>query len=297
MERLLILLKKTLYYFVFGNFLIAFSAVALTHLSQFGTPINTGDLHLLSFVFFSTLLVYNLNILAGMKGMKNSPLRSVRHEWLLRHENFLKVVSIASLFFVFAEMLSLQRNALLFLFVPGIFALGYALPVPLGKGKIFRLRELPFVKIFLIAWVWGTFTVGLPLVQQSGFTELLHPKNFLLFFSRAVFICAITIPFDIRDLAYDNDKSVMTIPRFLGIEKSKISSLFLLLLFAAVSVLRYFFGFCQDAELIALLLSAFATSVLIKMINPKRKELFYSFCIEAMMIVQWALVIISCLLI
>ena len=54
-------LRKSLYYFVFGNFLIAFVGIALTHLSQLSEEISTGDLHLLVFVFFATLLVYNLN--------------------------------------------------------------------------------------------------------------------------------------------------------------------------------------------------------------------------------------------
>lgn len=289
-------LRKAIHYFVFGNFLIAFSAVALTHLSQYRQPMETGDLHLLVFVFFSTLLVYNLNLLAGMKGMRASAFRSERHSWIIKHEKFIQAFSVLSLIVCIAELTALKKDTLLFLFVPGIFALGYALPVPLGNGKIFRLREVAFVKIFLVAWVWGTFTVGLPFVQQQGFSIIYEPEHFLQFVSRAVFIFAITIPFDIRDLSYDSDKSVTTIPARLGMERSKTIALLLVVVFVALTMVRFQFGFCAMPELIALTLSAIQTAILVWMINQQRKELFYSLWMEGTMLLQWAMVMgVSCL--
>ncbi|MGE0636406.1 MAG: UbiA family prenyltransferase [Bacteroidia bacterium] len=285
--------RKPIYYFVFGNFLIAFSSVGLTHLSQLGKELTTGDLHLLVFVFFSTLLVYNLNLIEGMKGLKSSAFRSVRHNWIVKHEKFIWAFSVLSLIVSVAELTALSKDTLIFLLVPGLFALGYAVPIRLPGMKTIRLRELPFVKIFLVAWVWATFTVGLPLVQQSGLAELLQPKNFLLFFSRAVFIFAITIPFDIRDLAYDSDKHVATIPSRFGAEKSKYFSLVLLLVFVASSFVRCNSGFCNMNEFIALTISALVSAALVLMVNSQRKELFYSLGIESTMIIQWTLVLLS----
>lgn len=285
-------LRKLIHYFVFGNFLIAFSAVALTHLSQLSEEITTGDLHLLVFVFFSTLLVYNFNLLEGMKELKSSAFRSSRHNWIVRHEKFIWAFSVLSLIVCLGELTALKKDTLIFLLVPSLFALGYAVPIKISGMKTLRLREIPVIKIFLIAWVWGTFTVGLPLVQQSGLAELLQPKNFLLFFSRAIFIFAITIPFDIRDLEYDSDKHVTTIPSKFGIENSKYFSLALILLFAAISLLRLYFSFCNSSEFIALLLSAVVTALLILNINKDRKELFYSGFMDGAMLIQWLLVIL-----
>ncbi len=286
------LLRKPIYYFVFGNFLIAFSSVGLTHLSQLGKELTTGDLHLLVFVFFSTLLVYNLNLIEGMKGLKSSAFRSTRHNWIVKHEKFIWAFAVLSLIVSIAELTALKKDTLLFLLVPGVFALGYAVPIKLPGMKIIRLRELPFVKIFLVAWVWATFTVGLALVEQSGLAELLQPKNFLLFFSRAVFIFAITIPFDIRDLTYDSDKHIATIPSRFGIEKSKYISLFLLFIFIASSFVRCNFGFCNTHEFCALVISALVSAALVLMINSQCKELFYSLGIEGTMIIQWAVVLL-----
>lgn len=284
--------RKAIYYFVFGNFLIAFSALALTHLSQWGKELTTGDSHLLVFVFFSTLLVYNLNLIEGMKGLKASAFRSLRHNWIVKHEKFIWAFSVLSLMVSVAELTALNKDTLIFLLVPGLFALGYAVPVKLPGMKTIRLRELLFVKIFLVAWVWATFTVGLPLVEKSGLAELLQPKNFLLFFSRAVFIFAITIPFDIRDLTYDSDKQIATIPSRFGINNSKYFSVVLLFLFSAVTFLRFQFKFCSSAELAALVLSAISTAVLVIMISKTRKELFYSGLIEGTMLFQWLLVLL-----
>ena len=288
--------RKPIYYFVFGNFLIAFSSVGLTHLSQLGKELTTGDLHLLVFVFFSTLVVYNLNLIEGMKGLRASAFRSERHNWIVKREKFIWAFSVLSLIVSVAELTALKKDTLIFLLVPGLFALGYAVPIKLPGMKTIRLRELPFVKIFLVAWVWATFTVGLPLVQQSGMQELLTTDNFLLFFSRAVFIFAITIPFDIRDLAYDSDKHIATIPSRFGIEKSKYISLFLLFIFIASSFVRCNFGFCNLYEFCALVTSALVSAVLVVMVNSQRKELFYSLGIEGTMIIQWTVVLLSTLL-
>lgn len=284
--------RQAIYYFIFGNFLIAFSALGLTHLSLLSEELTTDDLHLLIFVFFSTLLVYNLNLLAGMKGMRSSAFPSVRHNWIVKHEKFIQAICVLSITVSAAELFTLKFETFIFLVVPGIFALAYAFPVKLPGMRTISFREIPFVKIFLVAWVWATFTVGLPVVQQSGIITIFEWKNFLLFFSRAVFIFAITIPFDIRDLAYDADKSVATIPSRFGIEKSKYFSLFMLFLFSVITFFRFHSGFCSYTELAALVLSAIITAILVMMINKDRKELFYSFWMESAMLVQWLLVML-----
>ena len=266
--------------------------VVLTHLSQLNKELTIGDLHLLVFVFFSTLLVYNLNLIEGMKGLKVSVFRSVRHNWIIKHEKFIWAFAVLSFIISVAELTALKKDTLIFLLVPGIVALGYAVPIKLPGMKTIRLRELPFVKIFLVAWVWATFTVGLPLVQQSGITELFQLKNFLLFFSRTAFIFSITIPFDIRDMAYDSDKHVATVPSYFGIQKSKMIALFCILLFATITFIRFQLGFCSAGELLALVFSAVITSVLIVLINKERNELFYSFWMDGMMVIQWVIVML-----
>ena len=63
-----------------------------------------------------------------------------------------------------------------------------------------------------------------------------------MFFERFLFIMAITIPFDIRDLKIDNQVGLKTIPSILGIKKSKMIAYFLLILMSAFAISNYLLG-------------------------------------------------------
>jgi len=102
------------------------------------------------------------------------------------------------------------------LFIPFILTLGYLLPLFNGK----RMRDLPFIKIALVAIVWAWVSVVLPIVRYE--IVLLSPKIALVVTERALFIFAITIPFDIRDVAQDIQAGTKTIPSTMRLESSKL---------------------------------------------------------------------------
>ena len=77
-----------------------------------------------------------------------------------------------------------------------------------------------------MALVWAFITVTLPLVEGRQF---LVPTDALLFLERSVFIFAITIPFDIRDLKVDQHIEVKTIPSAIGEQGAKRLAIGLLL--------------------------------------------------------------------
>ena len=96
------------------------------------------------------------------------------------------------------------------------------------------MRELPFLKIHLIAIIW-VFTVGVfPLLNESNF-EL---NNWLLAITNYFYIVAICIPFDIRDVQLD-DASQKTIPQIVGVSSAKMLGMLLLVVFLiSVSILN-----------------------------------------------------------
>ena len=59
---------------------------------------------------------------------------------------------------------------------------------------------------------------------------------------RFLFVFLITIPFDIRDIKYDNN-NLKTIPLSLGIQKSKLLSIFTLLLICLISIVQFHYDF------------------------------------------------------
>ena len=87
----------------------------------------------------------------------------------------------------------------------------YVLPV-FKNGN--RLRDINFIKIFVISFVWAGLTALLPIAKETFPT----PNNIttMLFLERFIYIFAITLPFDIRDQEVDNLSGVKTIAARLG---------------------------------------------------------------------------------
>ncbi|MGY5351197.1 hypothetical protein ACXGQW_01275 [Wenyingzhuangia sp. IMCC45533] len=94
----------------------------------------------------------------------------------------------------------------------GILTLLYAFSFFNVKGVRSSLRYVPFLKIFLIGFVWSGVTVF--------FIEDLDVTSMLYFIQIMLFVIALTIPFDIRDLEFDRG-NVKTIPMLIGIHNTK----------------------------------------------------------------------------
>ena len=126
-----------------------------------------------------------------------------------------------------------------YLLIPAsIISLSYPIKIiPLGNQKV-SLRELPRAKIFLIALVWSIVSVALITLENESFYSL---DTLLLFISRFSFVLAITIPFDIRDLKYD-DLSLKTIPQIYGEKKAKMIAVYCLAFFELISICHFFVG-------------------------------------------------------
>ena len=79
------------------------------------------------------------------------------------------------------------------------------------------VRSLPYAKGALIALCWTCACVAFPFVNAQ------RPVDLLFCFSHFCFFLALTIPFDIRDIAIDRD-TITTIAVKLGIFYSKLCS-------------------------------------------------------------------------
>lgn len=115
-------------------------------------------------------------------------------------------VALASLIFL---LFKLEWDTIILLIPVGLISILYTLPLFGAK----RLRDLHLIKIFLIAFVWAYLGV-LPMIIDEVSNHLIR----LVFLEKFLFILAITLPFDIRDLGIDG--SLMTIPKVIGSRKS-----------------------------------------------------------------------------
>src|SRR5690606_18217476 len=149
-------------------------------------------------------------------------------------------------------------------------SLGYVLPF-LGKNK--RLRDIGQIKIFLIAGVWAFITVVLPFVDHgAGFSFALV----LISLERAVFIFAITLPFDIRDMKVDSQELLTTIPGRIGIEKTKLLAYACCAFAVALAFCNYLVDAYRISTLVALVIAYIITAWLISFSSTTRHDYFYS---------------------
>jgi hypothetical protein len=235
------------------------------------------------FVFFGTLFIYALHRSSGLKRV--APFTgSGRYQIISRYKGHIEVYALLGLAGAAVFFWLLPGPVRWLLLLPGALALGYV--IPLGKnGK--RLRDLHFLKIFLIALVWAWLTVWLPAAEQG---RPLEPGLWRMGLERALFIFAITLPFDIRDMQIDRHTRVKTLPAALGVRPALALAFAALLLMLAMVWLNVHSGFYPSAALPALGISALLSAVLTGFANRVTHDYYFTGLIDGMMIVQFGLV-------
>ena len=99
------------------------------------------------------------------------------------------------------------------------------------KIKTKSLRDIPHLKIHLIAIIWVVAIGIFQLLNEQN----LKSENWLFVLAHYFYIVAVTIPFDIRDLKYDNP-SQRTIPQVFGILKAKGISVLLVIIYFILAI-------------------------------------------------------------
>jgi hypothetical protein len=262
------LVLKLIKAIVYSNVWIALGAVsfgASTYLIV-RLPI---DYSYLSLVFFATFFAYNFQRLVRLHTL-SKPL-SERQVWLVQHQKSMRLVTLLSFFaMVLFSFYALEFSHLWLLLPSLMLVLLYAtFFVNSKKG----LRDLPMLKIFLIASVWAYVLGIFPLLKMDNYNNW-H----WIFFDKFFFIMALAIPFDIRDLKVDSaDKK--TLPQVLGTNGSKfLASVFLATSFA-IQFLAFqsTFNFFQPFYFVMVL-------ALIFFANPNRKELYFSGLMDGVLV-------------
>src|SRR5882757_5288708 len=168
-------------------------------------------------LFTSTLGIYNFCILiAKPKQPAESPHKRVR--WFFSHYRLMVTFTIVSLLSLVPLFVLLSMESRILLIFLGIISFFYSIPLfTIGDHK-FGLRHIPWLKQFMIALVWTMSIVLLPVLEAKHFhfTTISLRDTTILIAKRFLFIAALTIPFDIRDLFDDRKSGLKTVPTVLG---------------------------------------------------------------------------------
>jgi hypothetical protein len=276
------LIKSAANYFFFGNIFISACALcqfwATCLLWQLPLPVALG-----LFVFLATFLLYNFDSLLPYK-LQQQATFSERRAWAERHKKV--IVSLMGLagvgaLYLFFRTVFYKYNILLLGHL-ALLSLLYSLPVLPIRGKYWPLRHIPLLKIFLIAYVWTCVTVWLPLLAYNQ--PIFTGEVWLLFLRRFLFILAITIIFDIRDVERDRATGTITLPGTIGVKRARYIAWVSLGLFALLVAL-----IPQEMYRLALWLSAVATGYVVWQTYPGKSEYFFSVVADGMMVLQFLL--------
>ena len=275
---------KILDFLVASNIYVSLGVCALTWLSLEFRQIENSEL--LGFVFFSTLFAYNFMRLARVHPMLLEG-ESVRHQSIYKLRAFLWALCIASGLMAFYFFMAIYAYVLFPLIIMAIVSMAYGLPIYKKPTGWLRLRDVPGLKIFLIAVIWAFVTDGLPVLINGQKLE------FLPLLERFLFVFAITIPFDIRDLRFD-EVNLATIPQYFGVRKARWIGISALLI--AELILAYRFFFEGDFNLwgaVAIYLTYEFSAFLVYKSHPYLQERFVTLGVEGMSILMGVLFFFS----
>lgn len=262
--------KSLFSFYINSSIHVAFAVVALVAVTQLHFSLSFQR-DLLFLVFFGTITGYNF--------VKYATLAKLHHGSLA---NNLKVIQVFSLFCFLAFIyyaLQISLNALVLAFFLGVITLLYAVPVLKGEKN---LRAIKGLKVHVISFIWAGVTVLMPLVT---YRSLLDTDVVLEFVQRYLLVLVLLFPFEIRDLKYDKIH-LRTIPQRIGVKRTRIYGLFLLLVFIVAEFLQ---NTSTTGSLSAVIVVALITAAVIIWSNENQPRYFTAFWVEGIPVVWFLL--------
>ena len=175
-------------------------------------------------------------------------------------------------------------NTILLLLPAGICSLLYVLPI-LSRKR--RLRDINYIKIFLIAFTWSYIAI-IPIMEiaEASYT-------WISFIEKFFFILAITLPFDIRDSHIDRLTRLKTVPSQLGYSSTYILAYTLL----AIAGLLFCYQHSTAAVTMTYSIIYFVTALAIWISSGKQSDYYYSGLLDGTLVLRGVMIYLVSLVI
>lgn len=266
-------LKYIFHFYLDASVHVAFSVFAFIEISCIYFELDREN-HISYLAFFGTIACYNF-VKYGVEAKK----------YILVANSYHKHIQL----FSFLAGLGVLYHAYFLSFhtLMGILALGvlsslYAVPL-LPNTK--NLRSLGGLKIFIVALVWAGATVVLPIVSAN---KNIDWDVMVETVQRFVVVLVLMLPFEIRDLKYD-DPELKTLPQRFGYQKTKLLGVVGIVIFFLITFLK---DWLTPLELISKALISLLLGVLILNTQRKQPKYFSSFWVEATPIFWWVVILV-----
>jgi 4-hydroxybenzoate polyprenyltransferase len=278
-------LRSAFDFLLFSNVFMSLCAVAQALLT-FSIVGSKPVYPVVGLLFTATLGIYNFSILLSKpKHPEKSSYRRVR--WFFAHYRLMVTFTIVSLLSLIPLFFLLSMESRILLVFLAILSFAYGLPLfSIGDQK-FGLRNIPGLKALLITLVWTLSCVLLPILeaQDQHLTDISLRDAVIILAKRFLFIAALTVPFDIRDLFQDKKLGLKTVAVVWG---EKNAYLFCQVLLAGYIILLFLLrknGF--NVDFFALTLTAILTGWLIFRSKWEKNEYYYFFYLDGVLILQY----------
>lgn len=272
-------LKRLFNFYLNSSIHVALAALALAWITLIELNLNYDGV-VLYFVFFATITGYNFVKYFGAAKFHHRSLTG----WLKIIQAFSFVAFLMMCFLAFY----LDVDSLTLIGILGLITFFYAIPIMIPKHYLFddhkNLRQIGGLKVYVIALVWTFTTVFLP-VLNSDIT--INIDVVIISVQRFLFVLVLMFPFEIRDLNYDSLK-LATIPQKIGIKKTKIIGLFLLMCFF---VLEFFKEETSNKTVFLTLLISMITLGFVLLSNKNQSKYYSAFWVESLPII-WLLIVL-----
>ncbi|NCU05108.1 MAG: hypothetical protein GXC73_14095 [Chitinophagaceae bacterium] len=194
-------MKSVLRFLLFEHLIIAICAAALCVQTKLFYSLFEYPLTLIGFVFFATLLSYNLHFSFAAKISASSE----QLQWFRENRTLARWLNFAT-FLVTCWYLWQVRSISNHIIAALLFNAAYTAPLLL-KSPIKLPSFLTFIKSYFIGFVWAYATVVLPL---AFFNVAFNINEIFLFISRLLLVALATMIFDYRDKLRDFESGVHT---------------------------------------------------------------------------------------
>ena len=279
------LLLKFVDLVLYSNLFIALGALALTWQVEILLGMSRSHpSNFAWFVFCSTLFVYAAHRIIGFTNIE-SMIQNRRLEVIREHDSHIKFYAVTSLAGIFYFAFQLPLEVLGFTALPTLLSLAYIAPIFRGK----RFRDLPFVKVFTVGLVWMWLTVCAPLFMHS---VDLNWGWICLALEKFLFITAITIPFDIRDLEVDRLYEIKTIPSQLGAQSAIRIAQGMLVMATGCTFINWTSGNISESAFFSLLISYIIIVVTLSFAREKCHDYYFSGILDGTIILQFTTVLV-----
>ena len=146
-------------------------------------------------------------------------------------------------------------------------------------------RNWAGVKIYIVALCWVGVTLLLPLIDAD---VLLSADVLLKCVQRFIFVFVLILVFEIIDLTKD-DPHLQTVPQQIGVKRTKILGIFLLLIFYFLEFLN---SHVDTSQLIVNLIIVACISLLLMFADERRSKYYSAFWVEAVPVLWWILILV-----